>query len=85
MGEQDLWIQPDEIAEVLLDLCVNPAHKGGTVLEASGQGRTRKVEVFNDAGPPGIGHSAGANMSLEEDVFEVLTKERGNSERKGNL
>lgn len=77
MGEQDLWIQPEEIAEVLLDLCVNAAHKGGTVLEASGQGRTRKVEVFNDAGPPGFGHSAGANMSLEEDVFEMLKKERG--------
>jgi len=76
VGENDLWISPEEIADVLLDLCVNPSHKGGTIVEASGQGRTRIVEVFNDAGPPGIGHSAGANTALEDEVFEMLKKER---------
>ena len=76
VGENDLWISPEEIAGVLLDLCVNPSHKGGTIVEASGRGRTRIVEVFNDAGPPGIGHAAGANTALEDEVFEMLKKER---------
>ncbi|EON66894.1 hypothetical protein W97_06297 [Coniosporium apollinis CBS 100218] len=76
VGENDLWIEPSEIAEVLLAVTQDPAYKGGTVIEASGQGRTRRVEVFNDAGPPGIGHAAGANMSLEEDVHAMLVKER---------
>jgi hypothetical protein len=76
VGEGDLWIEPREIAEVLYDVCINPAIKGGTVLEASGQGRTRNVEVLNDPGPPGIGSAKGANEELEKDVFAILKKER---------
>lgn len=44
VGEGDIWIEPSEIAEVLLKLCEDPAYKGGTVLEASGQSRTRVVQ-----------------------------------------
>jgi hypothetical protein len=76
VGQSDLWIMPAEIAEVLYDVCVNPAIEGGTIIEASGQGRTRKVEIFNDAGPPGIGHDKGANDELEKDVLALLTKEK---------
>jgi hypothetical protein len=76
VGETDLWIQPSEIAEVMLDLCTNKKYEGGTVLEASGQGRTRVVEIFNDAGPPGIGRSEGANDELEQDIFKMLEKEK---------
>jgi hypothetical protein len=53
-----------EIAEVLLKLYEDPAYKGGTVLEASGQGRTRVVKVLNDPGPPTVGHDKGANRCL---------------------
>jgi len=79
VGSGDLWIEPSEIAEVLYDVCINPAIKGGTVLEASGQGRTRNVEVFNDPGPPGLSgikSVKGANEELEKDVFEMLKGER---------
>lgn len=76
IGKTDLWIEPNEIAEVLYDVCINPAIKGGTVLEASGQGRTRNVEVFNDPGPPGIGAAKGSNDEMEKDIFTMLTKER---------
>jgi hypothetical protein len=73
----DLWIEPLEIAEVMLDLVQSPQHRGGTIIEASGKGRTRVVEIFNDAGPPGIGHSAGANTVLEQEVFDMLKRENG--------
>lgn len=76
VGETDLWIEPSEIAEIMYDACVNPAIKGGTVIEASGQGRTRNVDVFNDPGTPGIGSSKGANEELEKDVFAMLKLER---------
>jgi hypothetical protein len=76
VGETDLWIQPSEIAEVLYDTVVNPARKGGMIIESSGQGRTREVQVFNDAGPPGIGGSKGANDELEQDIYAMLQKER---------
>lgn len=36
VGEDNVWIEPSEIAEVLLKLCEDPAYKGGTVLKASG-------------------------------------------------
>ena len=49
-----------EIAEVLLKLCEDPAYKGGTVPEASGQVRTRVVLVLDDPGPSTVGHDKGA-------------------------
>ncbi|KAF2095624.1 NAD(P)-binding protein [Rhizodiscina lignyota] len=77
VGENDLWIEPSEIAEVLLECCEkNSQWTAGTIVEASGQGRRREVKVFNDEGPPGIGRSAGANMSLEDDVLAMLKEER---------
>ena len=76
--KSDVWIQPSEIAEVMLDLVQSSEYRGGTIIEASGKGQTRLVEVFNDEGPPGIGHSSGANNELEREVFEMLKKEKGN-------
>ena len=41
-------------------LCEDPAYKGGTVLEASGQVRMRVVLVLDDPGPSTVGHDKGA-------------------------
>jgi hypothetical protein len=49
--EDDLWIQPSEIAQIMFDVTTKSEYTGGSVIEASGKGRTRLVEVFNDAGP----------------------------------
>lgn len=76
VGETDLWIEPNEIAGMLYYACVNPAIKNDTVIEASGQGRTRNVELLKDPGPPGIGLSKGANEELEKDFFAMLKPER---------
>lgn len=82
IGEDQIWIQPSEIAEVLYDVCVNPAHKGGTIIEASGEGRTRQVEVFNDPGPPGaaqISSDSDANDVLDQEIHDMLLKEKGSN------
>ncbi|OCK88091.1 uncharacterized protein K441DRAFT_430089, partial [Cenococcum geophilum 1.58] len=55
VGEGDIWIEPSEITEVLLKLCEDQAYKDGTVLEASGQGRTRVALVLNDPGSSTVG------------------------------
>jgi hypothetical protein len=49
--EDDLWIQPGEIAQIMFDAATKSTYKGGSIIEASGMGRTRLVEIFNDAGP----------------------------------
>lgn len=64
VGEGDIWIEPSEITEVLLKLCEDQAYKDGTVLEASGQGRTRVALVLNDPGSSTVGHDKGANRRL---------------------
>jgi hypothetical protein len=77
IGEIDSWIQPVEIAELMLDMCEKTEYKGGDVIEACGRDKNRKVELFNDPGPPGIGKSKGANLNLEQDVFKIIEKEKG--------
>jgi hypothetical protein len=47
----DLWIQPSEIAQVMFDAATKSTYKGGDIIEASGKGRTRLVQMFNDPGP----------------------------------
>ncbi|KAF1990506.1 NAD(P)-binding protein [Aulographum hederae CBS 113979] len=75
--EADHWIEPREIAEALLECFETREFPGGSIVEASGQGRRRGVEVFNDAGPPGIGGTEGSNTALEEDVMKMMEQERG--------
>lgn len=42
----DLWVTPEAVADVMLDLVENEEHVGGTILEV---GKTvRRVEMFND-------------------------------------
>ena len=60
VGEGDIWIEPSEIAEVLLKLCEDPAYQGGTVLEAPGQSRTRVVLVLDEPDLSTVGHDKGA-------------------------
>jgi len=69
-----LWIEPVEIAEVLYEVCTSQSHKGGTIVEAMGQGRRRVVELLNDAGPPEYGLDNPA--PIPEEVSAILNKEK---------
>lgn len=63
-----------EIAEVMYELCVNAAYKGGSVVEAAGKGETRLVELFNDPGPGGA-YPANA---INDEVAGFLGREKSN-------
>jgi hypothetical protein len=75
IGEVDNWIQPVEIAELMIELC--ESGKGGEVHEAFGRNKNRLVELYNDPGPPGLGKKSGANLALEQDAFNIMAKEKG--------
>lgn len=64
VGEGDIWIEPSEVAEVLLKLCEDQAYKDEVAFEASGQGRARVVLVLSDPGSSTVGHDKGANRRL---------------------
>ncbi|KAJ0162768.1 D-beta-hydroxybutyrate dehydrogenase [Colletotrichum tanaceti] len=46
----DGWVTPHEVAEAMVRCVEQDSLVGGSILEV-GKGRTRLVEVFNDAGP----------------------------------
>lgn len=69
--EQDQWIEPEEVAERMLELVMREDYVGGTVLEIGAGGHHRRVEVFNDPGPSGPG-TASSSSDVKE-VWDVLS------------
>lgn len=59
------------MAEVMLSLVEKDELVGGTVLEV-GKDQVRQVEVLNDVGPSGAGHSVSANATGTAEVWELL-------------
>ncbi|GAP91816.2 putative NAD-dependent 15-hydroxyprostaglandin dehydrogenase [Rosellinia necatrix] len=51
--EQDLELSPDAVAAAMLDLCEDPAHGDGTILELMAHGRRRVVPLYH-ADPPAL-------------------------------
>nr|QTE75997.1 SDR [Scytalidium album] len=69
---KDDWVGPEEVAQAMKDLIEKEEYIGGTVLEV-GKNQTRKVEVLNDPGPHGAGHTvSGSNKGIEE-VWQKLS------------
>lgn len=46
----DVWVTPDRVAKIMLDLVTKPEYVGGSVWEVSFDS-VRKVEMLNDPGP----------------------------------
>lgn len=67
----DEWVEPEEVAEAMLSLIEAHKHIGGTVLEV-GKHQTRHVEVLNDPGPSGAGHTVSAAGKAKDDIWEQL-------------
>lgn len=55
----------------MLALVEKEEYVGGTVLEV-GKSQTRQVEVLNDAGPSGAGHTVGNAAKGADEVWENL-------------
>lgn len=54
--ERDTWVEPSQVAQVMLDLVQKEEHVGGTILEIGAE-MVRKVDLLNDPGPNGKGHT----------------------------
>ena len=69
------WVTAEDVALVMLDLVEKEEHVGGSILEV---GRNvRKVEAFNDPGPP-IDASASEitnSQEMDQDMWEALLKQ----------
>ena len=74
--DKDVWVYPEEIAEVMIDLCEMEEHAGGTILEVSAGGRVRKVEMLNDPGPSGPGTTASNEMAGTEEVKALIEQDK---------
>ena len=74
LGKTDAWIAPVDIAKEMLTLCEDWTLEGGSIVEVIAKDSTRVVELFNDPGP--AFWKKGSNMVLEQDVFEMLEKEK---------
>jgi len=72
--EAQVWVEPEEVAEVMLRCVTDEAIGGGYVMEVL-KNRTRNVEWRMDPGPEGPGAVAGNNAVAGEEVLGWLAQE----------
>lgn len=70
-----VWVTPEFVAETMLELIESEKYLGGTILEVGKV--VRKVEAFNDPGPPegttAVKHAPRENM--EADIWASLERQ----------
>jgi hypothetical protein len=71
------WIEPIDIAKAMLELIEVADYKGGDVIDVVAKGARRKVELFNDSGPFGLGKQRDTDHALEPSTAAIIKKERG--------
>lgn len=73
--DDSIWVTPEFVAEAMLELIESEKYLGGTILEVGKV--VRKVEAFNDPGPP-KGSTAVEHVSretLEADIWTSLQRQ----------
>ena len=73
-GEGDVAIEPEEIAEAMLELCENEKYGDGTILEVL-QGATRVVPLYGNVVPSGRGLMVSGYAQMQKDLYEKLRTE----------
>ncbi|QSZ37575.1 hypothetical protein DSL72_008673 [Monilinia vaccinii-corymbosi] len=72
--DNSAWITPEFVAEVMLELIESEGYLGGTILEVGKV--VRKVEAFNDPGPPQeITSVSAAREKLEANIWASLERQ----------
>ena len=71
VGNDPGWVTPEDVAVVMMGLVEKEEWVGGTIIEV---GRTiRKVEVFNDPGPPRVGDGVvKLEKGYDDEMWESL-------------
>jgi NAD(P)-dependent dehydrogenase (short-subunit alcohol dehydrogenase family) len=74
-NEEDVVLEPEELADAMLRLVEGEDYEGGTVLEVLAEGKTRRVEVDSP-----VADGKGATMSrmhlVTRDTVEILRREQ---------
>ena len=70
-GEQDVTIEPEEIAEGMLELCENPEYGDGTILEVL-KGTRRVVPLYGNTPPTGLGLMVSGYAKMQSDLYHKL-------------
>lgn len=65
------WISPEEVAEAMLKCVQDKDFVGGSIIEIAGQG-LRRVESFNDSGPP-LTYEKSEPEKLAQEVWDRLS------------
>ncbi|KAJ9635635.1 hypothetical protein H2204_005809 [Knufia peltigerae] len=78
--KKDVWITPEEQAEVMLQLVEDGAYEGGTVLETL-KGFTRRVYIDSPL-PEGPGSTISNLDAITNDTIALLERERKNDHAK---
>lgn len=68
------WVTPKDVATVMLELLEKAEHVGGTILEVGN--KVRKVEPFNDPGPPAGAGSVNFEL-VEQQMWDGLKRQLG--------
>ncbi|KAJ2897546.1 NAD-dependent 15-hydroxyprostaglandin dehydrogenase (short-chain dehydrogenase) [Zalerion maritima] len=68
------FIQPEEIANSMLELCEKDHYGDGTILEVT-KGATRVVPQYNQPPPAGEGSMVPGFLKAQEDLYESLRME----------
>jgi len=75
MLDQDVdeWVEPEEVADAMLQCCEGDDIIGGYIMEVS-KGRTRHVNWKNDPGPSGPGNTVAKTATTTAEVFQWLAQ-----------
>lgn len=71
---QDIWVEPEEVAEAMLR-CVTDADVGGGYVMEVLKSKTRNVEWRMDPGPEGDGATVANRQLANEEVLGWLKEE----------
>ncbi|KAB8446260.1 hypothetical protein FH972_025241 [Carpinus fangiana] len=70
--DQDTWISPQEIAQMMLRLVQDDEYTGGDMVEVGADG-TRKVPMFGNEGPRGLGFTMSKGSEIIADNLKQLS------------
>lgn len=73
---EDLWVTPERVAGVILDLITDKDHVGGTILEV-GKDKVRPVTILNDPGPSGAGTTVGGVDVARNRTYQLIEQNFG--------
>ena len=74
--EVDTFVLPEQVAQAMLDLVLDPKSVAGTILEC-GADSVRKVKMYNNLGPSGLGRTVSEYANVVANAYAMMEKTFG--------